>query len=261
MPVLEFAVLFYMFNQQRRLIQNSLIFGVLFFQSLTFAQVATWESSAISLFSENQAEVQEAQKSLEKTPSLNLQLKSALKDPTKSELAMKVISTMKLKSLTSDVIEAEKTDPSGKALLVLEELRDESTKIIIDRHLQQKKAVLGAAGKATEKVLVLEISSAEQLRLNRETRRKLLTDESHEVRMAYARNVVSEFLVQNQNPEVKEKWEELLRAKPYQVRLIALEGLKKITPLAGEYRNTLELCLQDPAVKVRDLCQQLRGER
>ena len=216
-----------------------------------------WEKLALRLNGASLDDQKIARVKLTQIPHLKDLLANELKGENRF-LALDVISSLHIKTLLPNVIEGSVTDSTGFFYNAINALHDPShAKMIGDLYIERLGLVNSVSISPTAQVIMLDTIGRLGRGLNEETLWSFIRSPSFEVRSAALYYIRSRTVKRKLEP-LFPMIEELLRGKPYQLRI---QSIFLLSELKRSYRDTvntlLQKCLNDPQSEVRTLCDRV----
>ncbi len=242
----------------------SFIFTI-FFTSLllnmkTQASDASWVSTVHNVKSENEQDSAAAIKALEEDQSLDQKVIEALKEERFVSEALRISSFLKRPSLFGPVLNYAQKNPTGHAITAAMSLRqfDESGKLPL--FITELSTSRWSSLSSTSKLVTLFAISELDLSLSLGQMKRNLEDSSDQVRIVTTRVAGKQFF-KKQEKKYAEVIKVALHSSPYQLRLEALNAVKKLPRTVHKnFYHEIHKCLSDPRIEVKNLCSEISIE-
>ena len=233
-----------------------LVLSLIFSVSHAFAKA--WQDLAQDLSSENVDSRTKAMSELAQSQKLDNELSAGLESKDWKE-ALFVIHHLKKKSFLQRIFNLSKDNDKEMSFAFINKMIDEESKETIKKFYETKAYRIHNGGDEFFKIAFFEAAQKTGLKIEKKILKKLLKDESFEVRMA-VENYFFKNLSFYTNREQLKFFKILLKTKPYQVRIHSLLDFSSLDKaLKKELSPALEHCLDDTENEVKEKCNEIKN--
>jgi hypothetical protein len=226
--------------------------------STTQVFAKAWQDLAQDLSSENVESRSKAMTELAQSQKLDSELSAGLESKDWKE-ALFVIHHLKKKTFLQRIFNLSKDSEKDMTFAFINKMIDEESKETIKKFYETKAYRIHNGGDEFFKIAFLEAAQKTDLKIEKKILKKLLKDNSFEVRMG-----VENYFFKNLSFYTKQEqlkfFKVLLKTKPYQVRI---HSLLDFSTLDKEFKKelgpALENCLDDNENEVKEKCNEIKN--
>jgi hypothetical protein len=217
-----------------------------------------WQELAQDLSSENVESQSKAMNELSQSQKLDNDLSEGLESKDWKE-ALFVIHKMKKRSFLQRIFNISNDKEKDLSFAFINKMIDEESKETIKKFYETKAYRVHNGGDEFFKIAFLEAAQKTNLKVERKILKKLLKDNSFEVRMAVENYFFKNLSFYSKNDQVK-FFKVLLKTKPYQVRIHSLLDYTSLDKLQKkDLSPALDECLDDSENEVKEKCHEVKN--
>lgn len=217
-----------------------------------------WLESAKNLNSEKLELQQKAMLELSENKKIDAQLELGLQSESWKE-ALFVIHKLKKKGFLKRLFKIADDDDKDLSLATINSMIDEESAKTIREFYKNKEYKVHKPGHEYFKISFLQAAIKTKLKVEKKIMKKLLKDDSHEVRMAVEDYFFNSISFYSREEQLK-FFKLLLKTSPYQVRMHTLLDYSSLeSSLKKELESALDNCLDDKESEVKEKCNALKA--